>query len=260
MTAATPTRLCPPPQLGPLAAELEAAVRRATAAAPRFLEGPGWQLERDGDDWVLQALVDPTHPHETQPRLLACGAAVEHLVAVLHGWGLRVQVHPLSDDLRVRVELLGSAAPTVVDLDLLGALGRPVPAAEEGADPAAGLTPDTERLLTLAAEGVGADVLWSTRDLPDPHGLATSAEGTGPRPMATVVTRGDEARDWLAAGRAFAKVVLRARSLDLAVRPFVHALSRAETRRAVRDTWHLAAYPQVQLVVGRAATPLATGV
>jgi hypothetical protein len=244
---------CPPPQLGLLAAELEAAVQRATATAPRFLEGASWELERDGPDWVLRPLQDKARPNEAQPRMLACGAAVEHLVAVLHGWGLRAAVHPIDGDGRVRVEVIGSAAPTVVDLELLGALGQPVPPDTNGRDPEAGLTPDAERLLTLAAEGVGADVLWSTRDRPDLHGLSTAAEGTGPRPMASVVTRGDEAADWLAAGRAFAKILLRARSLDLFVQPLVHALSRAETRRAVRETWHLPAYPQVQLIVGRTA-------
>lgn len=126
---------------------------------------------------------------------------------------------------------------------------RPDETASDGIIPAA--LPELPGL--LRASDVPLREFLPTRsdlaDSADPQHRPMPAE----RPdLALVCTRHDGPTDWLRAGEALARVLLRAASLDIAASPLGQALDLSWTRRRLRTELALTGHPQVALRLGHA--------
>jgi hypothetical protein len=230
-------------------------VMRAVLSVPQVSLNRSWKLSRSDDRWSVLAEGADVSGEQLQPRLVGCGAAVEHVVVALQARGLRVAVEllptadPTADPATVAtVVAIGPGPSNAVDHALRAACELP-PVRPPG--PAL-IGPSDLRSLNLTLEAFAVEALWSSD-------LATRRELTGlqrvrsspaPRPMVTLVTPDDTPHDWLQAGRALAHLLLRTTSLGLVGHLDVHALRQRDTRDAVRSAWDLQQYPQVQVSIG----------
>jgi hypothetical protein len=91
------------------------------------------------------------------------------------------------------------------------------------------------------------------------RGIARLPAGTGPPPVtAVLVTAGDGRVDWLHAGQALYRLLLRAAAGWVFASLHTQPLEYAASRRQIRDQLALPGNPQVLLQLGRAATAAAT--
>lgn len=228
-------------------------VLRAVRSAPQLTLERGWQLVRRPDAWAVLPAGDDVEPHHRQPHLLSCGSAVEHVVVALQAQGHRVEVQlfpPTEPTAVATVHVVGPGPATAVDHALRAACDPATRPPAQGI----GVRPSDLRELNLAVEAFGVEALWSSdlaarREL---KGLQRVGAVDAPRPMVTLVTSGDDRHDWVQAGRALAHLLLKAATLGLTGRMEPHSLRLRSTREAVRTTWDLRQWPQVQLTLGPA--------
>lgn len=173
---------------------------RCVGNAPRLRSPQGWRLDLSPDCWRI--VVNGTGDAQTGERLVLLGAgiAAEHLVIALEARHLRVEVRELPrTDLTaaVTVRVLGHLHPTAL-MTQLRDLAQ-VPGARLGSRTV--ITPSDRRVLSLTAAARAAALQW-------PAGFSDGQ-------AATLTTPGDTPTDWVRAGRALGRLLLRAASLGV---------------------------------------------
>jgi hypothetical protein len=222
------------------------AVLRSVGHAPRIALVPGWRLDIQPERWriLINGTEDVlTADHQT---LLGAGIALEHLVIVLEAHRHRVKVRELpGDDPRAAgsVTVVGNRHPSELMLHLEALSQDPDLRGTQHALSSADL-----RHLNLTAEAFIAEVMWSSdlqaRD--ELRGQQRLHPAKDPSPYATIVTPSDSPRDWVHAGRALSRLLLKARALGLDAHTELQVLSNRTTRDDLRELWGLRGYPQAQ--------------
>jgi nitroreductase len=95
-------------------------------------------------------------------------------------------------------------------------------------------------------------------DLDRGFGLLTTG-GPAPAVTAALLTKGDDERDWLRAGQALQRLLLRAASLWVFAHLNTQPLEQAATRARVRECMAAPGWPQMLLALGVSRTTHPTG-
>jgi hypothetical protein len=205
----------------------------------------------------------PFTPGEVPARLLTAlqlDAAAERSDLIL------VHDRPQVAGLARLTEL--AAAQQRADADIAAELSRWVrPAGSTAKDgvPAAARTfqqgaaesgPGPDHPVPLAFAGEPAHLRMPPRDFGQPG--TEPADGAPPAATAVLTTPGDTAADWLRAGQALQRLLLRAATRWVFASLQSQPLESPARRGEVRDLLGLAGQPQMLLQLGRANTALAT--
>lgn len=273
----------PPPGAGPRA-RIELALHTALTA-PSQANAQPWRWFAGGEVIELYAdppRASPVCDPEGQAMTLACGAALAALRVALRALGLGESTallpggHP---DLLARVAVAGSASPlpeeqwlyqaapkrrtyrgVMAARPLSRSLSKRLPLMADGTGAIVHVIEDMSRKQALgaaveqalasepaavAAERVLAGEGLSTFEAPDGGEARGPAIAAGAPALLAVETPGDGPADWLAAGQALMRALLRAR-VDHAWGSFLHAPLRAQAERKaltslVGGTGHLQA-------------------
>ena len=226
-----------------------AEVVRGVGNAPRVSLVLGWALDIQPDSWriiVRGADQARTASHQT---LVGAGVALEHLVISLEARGHRVAVQELpvaEPTCAGMVRLVGPGHPTSTVLQLRDLSQHP-----HAQQPVRDVQAADLRVLNLTAEAFTAEVMWSS-DVEAHRGLRGQQRVHPVRdapPYATIVTPADSPTDWLHAGRALARLILRASALGLEAHLELQVLGQADTRLELRETWGLIGFPQAQFTL-----------
>jgi len=220
-------------------------VIRLVNAAPRVAVVPGWHLELGDDLWRIAVNGCEDARSGEHQVLVGAGVAVEHLVVALEARGHRVDVHvlPSADPhAAATVRAVGHQRASTVQLAMHHAATSGLP------HTARALRPSDLRVLNLTAEALSVEVMWSNQVSDDLalRGQQRVHPDQDAPPFATIVTHGDTPLDWVRAGRALARLFLRATSLGLGMYQELQSLSQATTRAQLRELWGLSTVPQAQ--------------
>ena len=224
-------------------------VRRGVGNAPRVSLVPGWTLDIQRDSWriIVQGADRAwTASHQT---LVGAGVALEHLVIALEARHHRVAVQelPVAEPVSAgTVRLVGPGSPSSTVLLLQDLSQHP-----HAQLPVRDVQAADLRVLNLTAEAFTAEVMWSS-DVEVRRALRGQQRVHPVRdasPYATIVTPADAPTDWLHAGRALARLLLRASALGLEARLELQVLGQADTRLELRETWGLTGFPQAQFTL-----------
>jgi nitroreductase len=199
----------------------------------------------------------PFAPGEIPPRLLAA----LQLDASAEGAELLLIEDPaVVADLAALVTAAADQqrASQQISAELAGWVQPPGSQARDGVPASARpVLPDNDAPLAQAASGdVTAPLRLPQRDFGRP---GTEQDGGWPPPATTVlVTAGDEPVDWLRAGQALHRLLLRAASRWVFASLQSQPLESPHYRAMVAERLSLSGYPQMILEFGRANTALAT--
>jgi hypothetical protein len=198
---------------------------------------------------LMDALVRDAAVEGADLHLVSQLAEVRELAELTEAAGRGQLAHPgIRAELREWTRPAGSAARDGVPAH---AWADPSWVAEP--DPAAGPGPPAGRQRPPEEP---AHERLPQRDFGRPGGLPSG----GPLPSATAVltTAGDSPADWLAAGQALDRLLLRAATRWVFASLQSQPLESARFRAEVRDRLHLDGMPQMLLQFGRAGTAPAT--
>ncbi len=214
-------------------------------AAPRVAVVPGWHLEVTDDLWRIAVNGCDNALSGAHQVLVGAGVAVEHVVVALEARGHRVdvQILPAADPhAAATVRCVGRRRPSQVQLAIRHAATSGPP------HTARAVRPSDLRVLNLTAEALSTEVMWSNHVSEDRalRGQQRVHPDQDAPPFATIVTHGDTPPDWVRAGRALARLFLRATSLGLDVHQELQSLSQPSTRAQLRELWGLSTVPQAQ--------------
>lgn len=220
-------------------------VIRLVNAAPRVAVVPGWHLELRDEQWRIAINGCEDARCAGHQVLVGAGVAVEHLVVALEARGLRVDVRVLpSADLHAAatVGVIGRRRASPVQLAVHRAASSGPPST------ARAVRPSDLRVLNLTAEALSTEVMWSSQVSADLvlRGQQRLHPAQDAPPFATILTYGDTPLDWVRAGRALARLFLRATALGLDVHQELQSLSQEATRAQLRELWGLSTVPQAQ--------------
>ncbi|MGI8332004.1 Acg family FMN-binding oxidoreductase [Actinomadura scrupuli] len=220
----------------------------------------------------------PADP-EGRGMLIGCGAALCTLRLAVLRCGREPQVRVLPDPgrpgLLAEVRLGGPVTVTGEVCELCGQIRRragppgPFPDGRQGALALSGLRDEARRegaalhvvspgvrlALAALAEAGEREGGPDSRDATDPAGCDVGWRrdgGTGV--VAVLTTEGDERRDWLAAGQALQRVLLRAGTAGLAAAFHLRTLAAPELRQFIGCRLFDGAHPQIMMRLGAART------
>jgi hypothetical protein len=205
--------------------------------------------------------------------LISCGAALCTLRLAVLRCGRDPQVSVLPDpdrpDLLAEVRLGGPMPVTGEVCELCWQIRRrrshrgPFLGCRVGAPLLSGLREEARRegaVLQVASEGVrvALGALTGAGEFDRAHGWCRAEPGgrTGVGVVTVLTTEGDGRRDWLAAGQALARVLLRASAAGLSAAVHTQALEASELRQFIGARFFDGAHPQIVVRLGTARSGL----
>jgi hypothetical protein len=207
--------------------------------------------------------------------VIACGAALLNLRLAVSHLGLSPEVsllpRPADPDLLARVSAGPAAHPSAEDTALYRALGERRTQRLPFAHPV--VPPELVDHLGEAARQEGADLVpvRTGRGLEAMDSILATLDDLPPRvpafptaawdvsragAVALLVTRGDEPADWLRAGQALQRLLLRATTSWLQARFHTRALEVPTLRGRIRRELCPGTAPQVILELGQRTVPV----